>query len=121
MHVQTFSTLELSKKFQVMHRNRQKKLAKIAGLREPEPYLEPRKQKDTEPAAAHSVRPEELEGAVGGGEEVGGEVEEAEGGEMSIVPMPDSPYADLGGVEPVNLISFAYQIASGMVSIICMI
>lgn len=33
-----------------------------------------------------------------------------------VVPHPDSPYASLGEVEPVNLISFAYQIASGMVS-----
>ena len=33
----------------------------------------------------------------------------------AVTPAPDSPYADLGEVEPVNLISFAYQIASGMV------
>ena len=33
----------------------------------------------------------------------------------TVTPPPDSPYADLGEVEPVNLISFAYQIASGMV------
>ena len=32
-----------------------------------------------------------------------------------MVPAPDSPYAELGEVEPVNLISFAYQIAHGMV------
>ena len=37
-------------------------------------------------------------------------------GSGSVVPDPTSPYADLGEVEPVNLISFAYQIASGMVS-----
>ena len=42
-------------------------------------------------------------------------------GEMCVVPSPDSPYADLGGVDPVNLISFAYQIASGMVSILAKI
>ena len=34
----------------------------------------------------------------------------------SVIPDPNSPYADLGEVEPVNLICFAYQIASGMVS-----
>jgi len=33
----------------------------------------------------------------------------------AVVPAPDSPYAELGEVEPVNLISFAYQIAHGMV------
>lgn len=33
------------------------------------------------------------------------------------VAMPEeSPYANLGDVEPVNLISFAYQIAAGMVN-----
>ena len=36
-------------------------------------------------------------------------------GEARVVPSPDSPYAALGEVEPVSLISFAYQIASGMV------
>ena len=35
---------------------------------------------------------------------------------MSVVSMSeDSPYVNLGEVEPVNLISFAFQIASGMV------
>ena len=35
---------------------------------------------------------------------------------VSLVAMSDeSPYVDLGDVEPVNLVSFAYQIASGMV------
>ena len=33
-----------------------------------------------------------------------------------VVLNPDSPYADLGEVESANLLSFAYQIASGMVS-----
>lgn len=47
---------------------------------------------------------EGVAGGVAGGEEVG-----------TLVPSPDSPYAALGEVEPVNLISFAYQIASGMV------
>lgn len=36
--------------------------------------------------------------------------------EQVVIPDPSSAYADLGEVEPVNLISFAYQIASGMVS-----
>ena len=36
---------------------------------------------------------------------------------VSVVSMSeDSPYVNLGEVEPVNLISFAFQIASGMVS-----
>ena len=35
---------------------------------------------------------------------------------VSVVAMPEeSPYASLGEVEPVNLVSFAYQIAAGMV------
>ena len=35
---------------------------------------------------------------------------------VSAVSMPEeSPYATLGDVEPVNLVSFAYQIAAGMV------
>ena len=33
----------------------------------------------------------------------------------AVTPPPDSLYADLGEVEPVNLISFAYQIAPGMI------
>ena len=34
-----------------------------------------------------------------------------------MVTMPEeSPYVHLGTVEPVNLISFAYQIAAGMVN-----
>ena len=33
----------------------------------------------------------------------------------AVTPPHDSLYADLGEVEPVNLISLAYQIASGMV------
>ena len=95
---------------QVMQKNRQRKLARIAGLREPEPYLEPRKQSCTEPAAAALVLRSHDDGAVGRG------VGEEEVDLMSVVPSPDSPYADLGGVEPETLISFAYQIASGMVS-----
>ena len=31
------------------------------------------------------------------------------------MPSPENPYAELGEVESVNLLSFAYQIASGMV------
>lgn len=33
------------------------------------------------------------------------------------IPNPESPYAELGEIDSVNLLSFAYQIASGMVSI----
>ena len=35
----------------------------------------------------------------------------------NVMISPLSPYANLGDVNPVNLISFAYQIASGMVRI----
>ena len=35
--------------------------------------------------------------------------------EVKVKPTPGSLYADLGDFEPVNLLSFAYQIASGMV------
>jgi len=35
----------------------------------------------------------------------------------AVLPAPSSLYADLGEVQPVNLISFAYQIASGMVRV----
>ena len=34
------------------------------------------------------------------------------------IPNPENPYAELGEVESVNLLSFAYQIASGMVCIL---
>ena len=36
--------------------------------------------------------------------------------EVKVKPAPGTLYADLGDFEPVNLLSFAYQIASGMVS-----
>ena len=36
--------------------------------------------------------------------------------EVKVKPAPGTLYADLGEFEPVNLLSFAYQIASGMVS-----
>ena len=86
--------------YQITHKNRQRRLANIAGLKEPEPYLEPQ---ISQAAAVLVVRNEELE----------------EVATRAIMPSPDSPYAPLGGVEPVNLISFAYQIASGMVSSCC--
>ena len=63
-------------------------------------------------AAAAAATLGEQEGVEGGGAGWG----DAEDNTTSVVPSPDSPYADLGGVDPVNLISFAYQIASGMVS-----
>lgn len=48
------------------------------------------------------------------GTEMGTRVGEEE--EVKVKPAPGSLYADLGDFEPVNLLSFAYQIASGMVS-----
>ena len=36
---------------------------------------------------------------------------------LCVTPRNDSPYAKLGQVEAVDLISFAHQIASGMVAI----
>lgn len=33
----------------------------------------------------------------------------------SVVSVPDGPYSELGEINSVNLLSFAYQIASGMV------
>ena len=73
----------------------------------PEPYLEPRSQDDYEvfppsEAAAAQIKPEF-------GKDISGD---------TVVPTPGSLYAELGGVEPVNLLSFAYQIASGMVIIL---
>ena len=35
---------------------------------------------------------------------------------LSVTPSHENPYAELGEVDCVNLLSFAYQIASGMVS-----
>ena len=54
-------------------------------------------------------------------EQNGTETQETAGGigeeeEVKVKPAPGSLYADLGDFEPVNLLSFAYQIASGMVS-----
>ena len=100
---------------QITHKNRQRKLARIAGisLKEPEPYLVPQAKKPPEGAAAAAaaalLQSEGFDGAVGA------MMADREWEGMSVVPSPDSPYADLGGVDPVNLISFAYQIASGMV------
>ena len=44
--------------------------------------------------------------------------EKAEEEEVKVKPAPGTLYADLGEFEPVNLLSFAYQIASGMVCVI---
>ena len=73
--------------------------------KEPEPYLEPHSQDQYEEfplsgAAAVQSKPEF-------GKDVTGD---------KVVPLPGTLYAELGGVEPVNLLSFAYQIAYGMVS-----
>lgn len=108
-------TLHLCVCLQIAHKNRQKKLAKIVAdlSREPEPYLEPhhnqhQKLQDELPileaAAVSKVAMFDGDrGMVGNG----------------MITMPGSIYADLGGVEPVNLISFAYQIASGLVNMTC--
>ena len=55
------------------------------------------------------------EGGDGVREEEGAAEEGAED-KVKVKPAPGTLYADLGEFEPVNLLSFAYQIASGMVS-----
>ena len=105
---------------QIRQKNRQKKLARIAAdlTREPEPYLEPRRQRQRQLEQQQQLEQQleeelpVLESAYNG-MGVGGD-----GGPMAekVMPVPGSIYADLGGVEPVNLISFAYQIASGLVN-----
>ncbi len=72
---------------------------------EPEPYLVPQHHREEE---SHGDR------GVNGG---GGAEWDPKTGDLRVLPGPDSLYAALGEVEPVNLISFAYQIASGMVCI----
>ena len=62
----------------------------------------------TSDGAAESERDQEQRGT-----EMHGEEEEVK---VKVKPAPGSLYADLGDFEPVNLLSFAYQIASGMVS-----
>ncbi len=93
---------------QVTHKNRQKRMAKLMAdlAKEPEPYIEPQSQDQYEEfpisgAAAVQVKPEF-------GKDISGD---------KVIPTPGTLYAELGGVEPVNLLSFAYQIASGMVKI----
>ena len=97
---------------QITHTNRQKKHAKIVAdlTKEPEPYLEPRHHHQQQQAEEVPV----FEAASASKEDgFGGDV-----GMMGnrVMPMPGSIYADLGRVEPVTLISFAYQIASGLVN-----
>ena len=77
----------------------------MAGLVQPEPYLEPKLQ-STEDATTD----EDPSSVPGPQRETG-----IEGADSALKPPPGSTYADLGDVEPVNLLSFAYQIASGMV------
>lgn len=79
----------------------------MAGMDEPQPYLEPHTHQ-LEAASATMVTEAE-----GGDKDL--VVDHKEQMSEGVVPMPGSQYAELGGVEPVNLISFAYQIASGMV------
>jgi len=76
--------------------------------REPEPYLIPKLQQQIQldklpacaAAATSSIR------TSGFGKDILGD---------QVVPHMGSRYAELGGVEPISLISFAYQIATGMV------
>ena len=81
----------------------------MAGVIEPQPYLEPQMQHVE--AASATVATALTDTADKAEMMVVGHVEGSEG----VIPVPGSQYAELGGVEPVNLISFAYQIASGMV------
>ena len=99
---------------QVMQRNRERKLAQIAGLRQPEPYLEPVPVAPPQPKLLAALPYQPEGGATGEGGVAPGEQEHG-----AVKPGPKSPYASLGEVEPVNLTSFAYQIASGMVSSMC--
>lgn len=96
------------------HKNRQRKLAKIVAdlSKEPEPYLEPHhhrqqlQQQQVDEWTVSEVAAAAAKGT-GFGEDIVGD---------KVIPVPGSPYAELGGVEPINLMSFAYQIASGMVN-----
>lgn len=60
-------------------------------------------------------------GSGGGGNGSGGGVRvvvlDEDNEEVKVKPAPGTLYHDLGEFEPVNLLSFAYQIASGMVSL----
>ena len=128
-----------------MQRNHYRRLLRAGKLKEPQPYLEPRSPRLKASAhnggASISVAMQALGldgvGVIGDGGEVGepgasGGAATSEGGasgdavrvrvvvgddeEVKVKPAPGTLYADLGDFEPVNLLSFAYQIASGMVS-----
>ena len=77
----------------------------MAGLIQPEPYLEPKPQSTEE--ATTDEEPSSVPGPV--------RDTIIEDADLVLKPPPGSTYADLGDVEPVNLLSFAYQVASGMV------
>ena len=97
---------------QVTHKNRQRRMARIIAdmSREPEPYLVPKlqqqRQLDKLPVSAVAAVAASSTRASGFGKDVLGD---------QVLPKAGSRYADLGGVEPISLISFAYQIATGMV------
>ena len=38
--------------------------------------------------------------------------------QLSVHPSSENPYVELGKIDCVNLLSFAYQIASGMVNLV---
>ena len=99
---------------QVTHKNRQRRMARIiADMRqEPEPYLIPKLQTQQQQQYKFTTSCNESAASAvactpGFGKDIMGD---------QVVPKPGSRYADLGGVEPISLISFAYQIATGMVS-----
>ena len=100
----------VDKLIQVTHKNRQRRMAKIIAdmSKEPEPYLIPKLQQQHGDkllvSAAAAAAPKSTEF----GKDIMGD---------QVLPKPGSRYAELGGVEPINLISFAYQIASGMVGL----
>ena len=126
-----------------MQRNHYRKLLRAGKLQEPQPYLEPRSPRSK--VSSHSVGMfgsvamqalglDSVEvtgdGSEGGEPSASGGTTSGEGGasgegvtvvrldeeEVKVKPAPGTLYADLGEFEPVNLLSFAYQIASGMVS-----
>lgn len=123
---------------QIMQRNHYRRLLRAGKLQEPQPYLEPRSPRskvsshggelfDSVEMQALGLEGVEVTGE-GGEPGASGGAASGEGGasgecvtvrldeeEVKVKPAPGTLYADLGEFEPVNLLSFAYQIASGMV------
>ncbi|XP_064401937.1 uncharacterized protein LOC135347803 [Halichondria panicea] len=79
--------------------------SQVGGEVHPTPYLEPQSKLKDPPHSTTTSVPAPDEGT-SGREEVAAE--------CVLRPPPGSAYERLGDVEPVNLLSFAYQIASGM-------